>query len=270
MPEPGWKLTVLGVVQDAGMPHLACRKPPCTDVRAGKRKPEKVSCIGIRDEETGASYIFDATPDFREQLHALNGGEAPDGIFLTHAHIGHYTGLMYLGKESINAIEVPVYCTRKMAEFLTSNGPWSLLVKNKNIVLRVVEPDKPVDLPGGMRVTPFLVPHREEFTDTVGYMIEGPRKRVVFIPDIDRWEKWDRSVRDLADEVDLLFLDGSFSSPAEIGSRDITQIPHPMMPHTRELLRGTRGELWFIHLNHTNPALCGGKDVAREGMEFDL
>lgn len=269
-PPSGWTLIVLGVAQDGGMPHLRCQQPPCIDARAGRRPAEKVSSVGVVNRDLGAAYLFDATPDFRAQVHALTGGRVPDGIFLTHGHIGHYTGLMYLGKESIGAREAPVFATGRMAEYLAANGPWSLLVKDRNVVLRVIEPDQAIALPGGLRVTPFAVPHREEFTDTVGYLIEGPRKKALFIPDIDRWENWDRSIRELADQVDLAFLDGTFGSPADVGQRDITQISHPMMSVTRDLLRGTRARLWFIHINHTNAERATATDIAREGMEFEF
>jgi pyrroloquinoline quinone biosynthesis protein B len=123
-------------------------------------------------------------------------------------------------------------------------------------------------LPGGVRVTAFRVPHRDEFSDTVGYRIDGPRRSAIFIPDIDRWEKWDRSIRDLADAVDLALVDGTFAAPTEV-NRNIEEIPHPMMSRTRELVRGTRAKLWFIHINHTN-AEIDAPDVVREGQTFEM
>ena len=267
-PPPDWRLIVLGTAQDAGIPHLNCQQPLCVSIRAGKRRAERVSSIGLVDRVSGRAYLFDATPDFNAQVHALTGGRPPDGIFLTHAHIGHYTGLMYLGRESIGARGAPVYATKRLLEFLDRNGPWSQLIALGNIEPRTVEYDVAVTLPGDLRVTAFRVPHRDEFSDTVGYRIEGPRRKAIFIPDIDRWEKWDRSIREIADTVDLAFLDGTFASPTEI-NRNIDEIPHPMMSRTRELLRGTRARLWFIHINHTNAELEAA-DVVREGMTFEM
>jgi pyrroloquinoline quinone biosynthesis protein B len=157
-----------------------------------------------------------------------------------------------------------------MTEYLGANGPWSLLIADGHVQPRTLQPDRAVALDGGLTVTAFTVPHRDEFTDTVGYLITGPRRRALFIPDIDRWERWDRSIRDLANTVDLAFLDGTFSSADEVKGRRLEDIPHPMVGETRELLKGTRARLWFIHLNHTNPALDGAPDVVREGMEFPL
>jgi pyrroloquinoline quinone biosynthesis protein B len=263
-----WRLVVLGIAQDAGIPHLNCQQPLCTAIRAGQRRAERVASLGLIDRVSGRAYVFDATPDFNAQVHALTGGRTPDGIFLTHAHIGHYTGLMYLGRESIGARAVPVYATHRMLEFLDTNGPWSQLIALGNIERRPLDHDRPIELAGGVKVTAFRVPHRDEFSDTVGYRIEGPRGKALYIPDIDRWEKWDRSIRELADTVDFAFLDGTFASPAEV-NRNIEEIPHPMMSRTRELVRGARARLWFIHINHTNAELEAA-DVVREGMTFEM
>jgi len=264
-----WKLVILGIAQDGGIPHLRCADGPCAAARAGKRRAEKVASIGLVNRRTGEAYLFDATPDFPAQVHALTGGRPPNGIFLTHAHMGHYTGLMYLGRESIGAKGTPVYGTARMQDYLRTNGPWSLLVENGHIVIHVLEPGRARVLPDGVRVTAFTVPHRDELSDTVGYRIEGPRATALYVPDTDRWETWRTSIRNLADSADLAFLDGTFASPDEVKGRDIREIPHPMMPVTRDLLRGVRARLWFIHINHTNREL-EAPDVVREGMEFEV
>jgi len=263
---PGeWHLIVLGIAQDAGIPQLGCEQELCRSIREGRRKPERVASIGLINSAIGKAYLFDATPDFKSQIQTLTGGHPPDGIFLTHGHIGHYTGLMYLGRESIDAQHVPVYATAKMNAYLTTNGPWSLLVSRGNIDVQVVEPDTPVTLEDGLRVTAFTVPHRDEFTDTVGYLVEGPHKKVLFIPDIDQWQKWSRDIRDVAGKADVAFLDGTFASASEVPGRSIDDIPHPLIPATRELLKGLPTQIFFIHLNHTNNELDAA-DVARDGQ----
>jgi pyrroloquinoline quinone biosynthesis protein B len=265
----GWELVVLGIAQDAGIPQLGCEQALCRSIREGKRRPERVASLGLINTSLNKAYLFDATPDFRSQVHSLTGGRAPDGIFLTHGHIGHYTGLMYLGRESIDASRVPVYGTERMTAFLRSNGPWSLLVSRNNIDPRVLRADEAVVLEGGLRVTAFTVPHRDEFTDTVGYLIEGPRRKVVYIPDIDQWQRWDRPIRDVVSGVNLAFLDGTFASADEIPGRSVADIPHPLIPATRELLKGVRAEVWFIHLNHTNGQI-DAKDVVKDGARFGI
>jgi pyrroloquinoline quinone biosynthesis protein B len=263
----GWELVVLGIAQDAGIPQLGCDQELCRSIREGKRKPERVSSLGLVNRALGLSYLFDATPDVVSQLGTLNGGKPPSAVFLTHGHIGHYSGLMYFGRESIDAKAVPVYGTDRMSAFLKSNGPWSLLVSRANIDLRILTPDQPVSLADGIRVTAFAVPHRDEFTDTVGYVIEHGARRALFIPDIDQWSKWSRSIREMVDSVDLAFLDGTFASATELPGRSTADIPHPLIPVTREVLKGSRTAVWFIHLNHTNREL-GARDVARDGQRF--
>jgi pyrroloquinoline quinone biosynthesis protein B len=265
----GWELVVLGIAQDGGIPQLGCTQALCTSIRDGKRAPERVSSIGVVNRALNKAFLFDATPDMPSQIHSLTGGKVPDGIFLTHAHIGHYTGLMYLGREAVSAKSVPVYGTRRLHGYLAANGPWSQLVTLKNIEPRELVPGTPLELDGGLRVTALSVPHRDEFSDTVGYLIAGPNTKVLFIPDIDQWQKWSRNIRTLADQVDILLLDGTFASASEIPGRTISDIPHPLMPATRELLKGTKGALWFIHLNHTNQQI-GAKDVVRDGQRFPL
>jgi pyrroloquinoline quinone biosynthesis protein B len=263
----GWELVVLGIAQDAGIPQLGCDQELCRSIRDGKRKPERVASLGLVNRALGLSYLFDATPDVVSQLGTLNGGTPPSAVFLTHGHIGHYTGLMYFGRESIDAKGVPVYGTDRMSSFLKANGPWSLLVSRANIDVRILTPDQPVSLADSIRVTAFVVPHRDEFTDTVGYLIEHAGRRALFIPDIDQWSKWSRSIRELVDTVDLAFLDGTFASATELPGRSTADIPHPLIPATRELLKGAKASLWFIHLNHTNREL-GARDIAHDGAHF--
>lgn len=267
--QSAWELVVLGRAQDAGIPQLGCTQAACVDRREGRKPIERVASLGLRNTQTGRAFLFDATPDLPAQLDTLTGGRVPDGIFLTHGHMGHYTGLMYLGRESINALHVPVFGTSRMVSYLRSNGPWSQLVALGNIALNPIAYDRSVSVGDGVRVTAFEVPHRDEFTDTVGYLIEGPAKKALFIPDIDQWSKWSRDIRALADTVDYVFLDGTFASAGEIPGRSIAGIPHPLMSDTRARLKGARAQLWFLHLNHTNPEL-DAPDVARDRARFGM
>ncbi len=261
-----WQLRVLGIAQDGGMPHIGCTRPPCSDARAGRRPAEKVACLGLLDDATKAAYLFDATPDLPAQVHDLTGGAPPTGIFLTHAHMGHYAGLLHLGKEAWGARGIPLHATPPMCQFLSAHAPWNLLVADGRVLLQPMAL-RAVELPGGIRVTPFAVPHRNEIADTVGFIIAGPRASAMFVPDADRWTDAERRI---ADTVDLALLDGTFGSADELPGRSTREVPHPLMGTTREHFRGARAKLWFIHLNHTNPAILSGDDVVREGMSFDL
>ena len=217
--------------------------------------------------------MFDATPDFKQQLRALDEiapvSALPGiaGILLTHGHIGHYTGLMQLGREVLGAREVPVYVMPRMHDFLSRNGPWEQLVRLKNIELRPMQNDSSLSLNRRIHVTPFLVPHRDEYTETVGFRIEGPQRAAVFIPDIDKWEKWDRRIEEVIAGVDVAYVDGTFYADGEIPGRNMAEIPHPFIVETMQRLAALpaaeKSKVRFIHLNHTNPALHPESEAAR-------
>jgi pyrroloquinoline quinone biosynthesis protein B len=250
--------------------------------------------LGLVEPASGQRWIFEATPDFREQLQLLDEIAPVDaspglaGIFLTHAHIGHYTGLMFLGHESLGAEEVPVFAMPGMRHFLSNNGPWSQLVRYGNIVLRALEAGIPVPLGERLSVTPFLVPHRQEFAEVVGFRIEGPNRTVLFIPDIDSWEEWDAggvSIEHEIASVDVAYLDATFFADGELPGRDMSGFPHPFIAHSMErfaaLPESERAKIRFIHLNHSNPAVdpdaaaraeieAGGFRVAVEGERVTL
>ena len=255
----GTFINVLGTIQDAGLPQIGCEKECCKNL-FNQKKNELVVSLGIVDNTK--SYLFEATPDITKQLTKLtkyNNSKNVDGVFLTHAHIGHYTGLMFLGKEAMNAGKTPVYAMPKMKSFLENNGPWNQLVKTKNIDLKLIENNNPVTLSNTLKVTPIIVPHRDEFSETVGYRIEGPKKKALFIPDIDKWEKWNTNIIDEIKKVDYAFLDATFYSAKEINNRDISEIPHPFVIESinkfKNLSKSEKSKVIFIHFNHTNPII---------------
>ena len=258
-------LVILGNVQDAGSPQIGCKKKCCKKLFENHDENRKVVSLGLIDGENQKTYLFDATPDISSQmktitqLEGVNTSEFTDGIFLTHAHIGHYTGLMYLGKEATDAKNIPVYVMPRMKDFLSSNGPWDQLVKRKNIALQKMTPNKPIHISDSISVTPILVPHRDEYSETVGYQIRGPKKCALFIPDIDKWEKWDKDIITEIEQVDYAFLDATFYSGKEISNRDISHIPHPFVIESLKKFEGLglseKNKIVFIHFNHTNPLL---------------
>jgi pyrroloquinoline quinone biosynthesis protein B len=258
-------LLVLGTVQDAGSPHIACKKECCAKLFETPNPTRKVVSLGLVDNENQETFLFDATPDISEQVKLLKNHaswqatELPTRIFLTHAHIGHYSGLMYLGKEATNANHLPTYVMPKMKTFLEQNGPWSQLVSQKNIDLHPIENEKELSMTSNLKITPLQVPHRDEFSETVGYKIAGPNKSLLFIPDIDKWEKWETSIVDLIKTVDYAFLDASFYDGDELNTRDISNIPHPFVVESMALFENLsstdKEKIYFIHFNHTNGLL---------------
>lgn len=282
-------ITVLGIAQDAGFPQINCNKSCCQSYYDGIENKKLVSCLGLVDLESNQKWLFDATPDIIEQTQILkqrhlDNNNIIDGIFLTHAHIGHYTGLMYLGLEAMNAYKIPVYTMPRMEKYLINNGPWSQLVQKNNIQLVSLQNDSTVNMHKNLKITPILVPHRDEYSETVGYKIEGNNKSALFIPDIDKWHVWDRNIIEEVKKVDYAFLDASFFKDGEL-NRDMSKIPHPFTTETTTLFQNesleTKNKIHFIHYNHTNPTIKEnhpykdsiqklGFRFAKEGMNFFL
>ena len=271
-------LVILGTVQDAGSPHIACVKACCKTLFANQNLSRKVVSIGLIDPENKSNYIIEATPDFTQQVKSLKQhsnfehAETPDGIFLTHAHIGHYTGLMFLGKEAMNAKNIPLFAMPKMKSFLEQNGPWSQLVSNNNIWIQEINHQESVKLTSNLQVIPFLVPHRDEYSETVGYTINGPNKSALFIPDIDKWGKWEVNIIDAIAKVDYAFVDATFYDGKEINNRDISQIPHPFIIESMELFKNLdaseKSKVYFIHFNHTNPVLNPSSQQTQQVLDY--
>jgi pyrroloquinoline quinone biosynthesis protein B len=254
---------LLGTAQDAGVPQAGCYCPTCRKARSDPARRQFATCLGLVDTCTRQSWLIDATPDFREQLHLLRQF-APDcplsGILLTHAHIGHYTGLIQLGREVMNARKMPVYATVLMGKFLRQNAPWSQLIAHGHIDLCLITPETEIRLTSDLSVQPVLVPHRDELSDTLAFVVRGPRRRLFYCPDIDSWAQWSYYLPNFLADIDIALLDGTFFSGNELPGRNIAEIPHPLVTETAAMLTGTACDVQFIHLNHSNPLLKPGPE----------
>ncbi|MEQ3655730.1 MAG: MBL fold metallo-hydrolase [Dokdonia sp.] len=271
-------ISVLGIAQDGGFPHTNYHTE-FEAVASGSKDRLNVVSLGLVAPKYGQHYLFEATPDLPEQLYALQQLDSStaglDGIFLTHAHIGHYTGLMFLGREVMGGHQIPVYAMPRMTSFLKTNGPWSQLVDLKNISLFPLQNKQAQQLNPELKVTPFIVPHRDEFSETVGYRIQGPTKTALFIPDIDKWEQWEESIVAQVQEVDYAFVDATFFQDGEI-PRPMSEVPHPFISETVSLFAkadpATKAKIVFIHFNHSNPLLDKGHperiQLEQEGFRF--
>lgn len=270
---------VVGTVQDGGLPHAGCTCERCAAARRDPARRRWVASLAVVLPASGRVYLVDVSPDLRQQLDLLADVRDPpagatdrspvDGVLLTHAHVGHYLGLAFFGYEAMNSHDLPVWCTPRMAAFLRANGPWSLLVDRRNVELREVTPGAAgIDLGDGVTARAVAVPHRDEYTDTVGWRFEGPARTLFFVPDTDSWEAWDRPLPEALTGVDVALLDATFYSPDELPGRRVEEIGHPLIPDTMDRLQAEvdagRLEVRFIHLNHSNPALDPASEAARE------
>ncbi len=284
----GIELVVLGIAQDAGFPQAGCQKENCRLYWDGKEEKRHATSLGLIDHSSGKYWIFEATPDFKYQFRHIqelaDSTSNPSGIFLTHAHIGHYTGLMQLGHEVMGTSQVPVYTMPRMKNYLQTNGPWKQLVDFENIALQEMSADSVVQLSENIKVIPFLVPHRDEYSETVGYKVETLNKSALFIPDINKWDVWDKSIAEEISKVDYAFLDATFYDSDELPGRDMNEIPHPFVEESillfKNLPASEKAKVHFIHFNHTNPLILDsperkevedlGFNVAFEGMRIKL
>ena len=261
---------VLGNVQDAGLPHIGCQHKFCKE-KFSEFEEYFTTSVAVVDPVEKKYILFEASPDIPYQLNYLekeifNEFLLPESIFITHAHIGHYTGLMYFGREALGAKNLIIKVLPKMSNFLKTNGPWSQLVDINNIKIQNLSFGSKTNELRNITVTPIQVPHRDEYSETAGFIIEGRNKKALFIPDIDKWEKWDKNLKQLVYEFDYLLLDSTFYDSKEI-NRDISEIPHPLVTETINLLDDLspehKNKVYFIHMNHTNLMLDPSSELTK-------
>lgn len=257
-------IIVLGVAQDGGYPHMGCQKECCAKAWKNPSMRRNVVSLALVDPVQKKWYLFEATPDIKQQLQDFRKQTQqkypylPAGVFITHAHIGHYTGLMEFGREVMGTKDLKIYVLPKLKNYLMNNGPWSQLVKLNNIDLIELSPNQPLTL-GNQSISAFTVPHRDEFSETAGFKISTATKKYLFIPDIDKWNKWDKDIVAEIKQVDVALLDATFYSNTELGNRPIAEVPHPLVTETEALLANEpltiKQKVYFIHFNHTNPLM---------------
>ncbi len=274
-------IIALGITQDGGYPHMGCDKECCRLAWENPSISRYVVSLALVDPISQQWYLFEATPDIKQQLYMfrqLTSAEysyLPRAIFVSHAHIGHYTGLMQFGKEVMNTSGITVYALPRMKNFIENNGPWDQLVRLRNVVTVEITDGSEMTLSEKISVKTFSVPHRDEYSETAGYKISTGRRDYLFIPDIDKWTKWDKNITEMVKSVDIAFLDGTFFSDGELKGRNMESIPHPFITETISYFASekpeTKRKIHFIHFNHSNPALFNEDTrdlIRREGFEL--
>lgn len=281
---------VLGVMQDAGLPHAGCRCPRCIAAYDNPARAARAACLALIDEQENSSrvWLFDATPDIRWQLNDLaatlgphprraNRLRGPDGVFLTHGHMGHVGGLPQFGPEGMTAEGLPVYAAESLAAVIRGSAVWRPLMSN--LAWRDLAAQVPIRLAPGLKVTPLPVPHRDEWgAGTFAFHIEGPSRSLLYVPDIDNWEAWPEA-RAAVSAVDIALVDATFFDAGELGGRP--PVAHPLVPHTLAFFGDLAPKLILTHFNHTNPLLDEGSAeramvqrygaaIACEGQIFSL
>ncbi len=262
-----WTCVVLGTAQDGGNPQLGS---------PGVGPPRMVASLAALADD-GTTLLIDVTPDVKAQLSGLaslpshqrrDSPNIVDHIVLTHAHMGHYAGLVQFGKEAHNARGIKCWVTPSMAQFLRSNQPWRALEDGGHIEIQVTEPGKSFAPAPGLDLRLVQVPHRPDFTDAVGVSLN----EVLYLPDIDGWEQWGEAEQVLARHR-ICLLDATFYDPAELPGRDISHISHPFVDDTVTRFSHLAADRRMIltHLNHSNPISdpesAEAESVRRAGFE---
>jgi pyrroloquinoline quinone biosynthesis protein B len=207
-------------------------------------------------------WLVDASPDIKFQLSLLapllgphprmpERFRQPDGLLLTHAHMGHMAGLAQLGPEAMHVRDLPLYASHGLAKVLRETILWRPLLDN--LRLTTVADGVAFDLAPQLLITPLAVPHRDELgTGTFAFRIQGPERSLLYVPDIDDWRQWP-AARQVLSGVDLILADATFYSADELGGRP--PVAHPLVPDTVDFFAGLPGQLILTHLNHTNRLL---------------
>lgn len=269
-------VTLLGTAQDGGVPQVGCFLPCCSRTQTKQRFPV---ALGLTDSN-GRHHLFEASRHMGEQLRIWGVTKNVDSLFLTHAHFGHVDGLGLFGKEVMNYRNLQLHLSNRMLDLMLNTPTWATLLNDG-----VFDPQTfsgKISLPG-VTIEAIEVPHRAEHSDMHAFLIRGAQS-LLFLPDHDTWQETlgDFNLRSWLNhlKVDIALLDGTFYSPDELGHRIQSEVPHPPVYQTIEMLGPRRdgdGDIVFIHLNHTNP-LCHdpvlvtqhGWAVGEEGDVYEL
>ena len=242
------RVTILGSGQDGGLPQFGAEHANDDAARDGTLMERTSSSVLV--ETRGVSILLDVGPDARGQWWRRVG--APDAIALTHAHIGHYAGLVHFGREVLNASGIRCHVTPAMGGFIEQNEPWRQLVDLGTIELDTANPYRSQEYT--LRL--IHVPHRSEHSDTVAISIDD---RVLYLPDIDGWDEWPLAESVIASH-ELALLDATFWSDGELARQG--DVPHPPVVETMERFAHLDTEIVLTHLNHTNPLVDPTSDAS--------
>ena len=210
---------------------------------------------------------------------------------LTHAHFGHVDGLGLFGRETLAAQGIELHVSDDMYHLVDQTPQWNLMVQQGVFDIRTFAAGDVVFSQGDLSVEAVRIPHRDELSDMHAFIMRGSSKSLLFLPDHDTWNETlavhnSSSIREWLAKmgVDIALVDGTFWSEDELGGRNQAQVPHPPVRQTLKMLgekQSNDPEIFFTHLNHTNPLYNGnseqrkeverlGWNIAYQGQRFTL
>jgi pyrroloquinoline quinone biosynthesis protein B len=272
---------ILGSGQDGGAPQVG--------LSSSLSAPRTASCVAVIGPQ-GAVVLLDVTPDLRLQSQALLASDRYpqaretfiDGVFITHAHMGHYAGLLQFGKEAAASDHLPLFGTERFLGYIGSNEPWAALLRDGHLEPIAID-DSTATIDVDVAIEAIPVPHRDEFSDTVAFSVSVKgHPCLLYLPDIDAWDQWD-AANDEISRHDIALVDATFSSADELPGRDMASIGHPTVPTTIDRFADLTAETHIIlsHINHSNPlghehsditqqAIDAGFTIAYDGLTLDV
>ena len=276
---------MLGIAQDGGHPQPGCLRPCCANLT---EQHYPVS-LGIHSEE-GTNILVEATRHLGDQF-TLWGQTRVDHLLLTHAHFGHVDGLGLFGRETLSAQGIHLHVSEEMYHLVDQTPQWNLMVQQGVFEIQTFAVGSALYNQGSLKIEPVRIPHRDELSDMHAFIIRGPNKSLLFLPDHDTWDETlavhnSTSIREWLSKmnVDIALIDGTFWSEDELGGRNQAHVPHPPVLQTLKMLGDKKDgdpEILFTHLNHTNPLYNQGGEqmrqvskqgwgVAHQGQRFTL
>ena len=262
-------VTLLGIAQDGGRPQPGCTRQCCQGLTEEDYRSPVSLAIKTRDDKT---LLVEATRDLGRQLRMINNPSI-DHLFITHAHLGHVDGLGLFGRETMSARNIQLHCSPSMRALVERTPAWNQLLQ-QNVLEFSAFPRVEID---DVVVEFIPVPHRAELSDMHATIIRGAEKSLLFLPDHDSWTETLEahgcdSIREFLQKfsIDVALLDGTFWSGGELKGRDMSVVPHPTVEESIMRLgrrKDNDSELFFIHLNHTNPLYNPQSEASRQLSE---
>jgi pyrroloquinoline quinone biosynthesis protein B len=191
----------------------------------------------------------------------------------------------------MNAQGLNLHVSSSMFHLVEETPQWALMLAQGVFSEHVFIHDDRIMLSEGLIVEPVHVPHRAELSDMHAFVVRGPNHSLLYLPDHDDWgSTLERhqctSIRQWLNllKVDIALIDGTFWDMDELPALRQNNVPHPPVSETLDRLGARRDgdpELFFIHLNHTNPlhderseasakVRSMGWGVAQQGQQFTL
>tara|TARA_B100000767_G_C19705113_1_gene510177 strand:- start:596 stop:1333 length:738 start_codon:yes stop_codon:yes gene_type:complete len=245
--------------------------------------------LGVHSDE-GTNILVEATRHLGDQF-TLWGQTRVDHLLLTHAHFGHVDGLGLFGRETLSAQGIHLHVSEEMYHLVDQTPQWNLMVQQGVFEIQTFAVGSALFNQGSLKIEPVRIPHRDELSDMHAFIIRGPNKSLLFLPDHDTWDETlavhnSTSIREWLSKmnVDIALIDGTFWSEDELGGRNQAHVPHPPVLQTLKMLDEKKDgdpEILFTHLNHTNPLYNQGGEqmrqvskqgwgVAHQGQRFTL